>query len=85
MSNALLLLLVGIPLVWHAALTGFTYYDSEKVGLSQTKWTAIVLLVPIFGFFLYLLTRSELDYDPETDPYAGGNYNIHESRRDDDE
>lgn len=85
MSTGLFLILVGIPLAWHAALTGFTYYDSAKVGLPQTKWTAIVFLIPIFGFFVYILTRSELDYDPETDPYAGGRINIHESRRDDDE
>lgn len=80
MSSALFLILVGIPLLWHAGLTVATYYDSQRVGMDPRRWTWIVFLVPLFGFFLYLFERSELFYDPETDPYTEGGFNVHESR-----
>ncbi|WP_440771984.1 hypothetical protein [Natronorubrum sp. DTA28] len=84
MSNLLLAAIIGIPLAWHLALTAFVYYDSEKVGLEPPKkWAAITFCIPIFGFFIYLFERSELDYKPEEDPYRGHNYNIHPSRADD--
>ncbi|MFU8867475.1 hypothetical protein [Natronococcus sp.] len=84
MSTILLAAIVGIPLVWHLAITAFVYYDAGKVGLEPpTKWAGLTLLIPIFGFFIYLFERSELDYDPEEDPYKGQNYNIHPSRADD--
>ncbi|AGB36109.1 hypothetical protein [Natronococcus occultus] len=84
MSTILLVAIVGIPLAWHLGLTAFVYYDSGRVGLEPTrKWVAITFAIPIFGFFIYLFERSELDYDPESDPYRGQNYNIHPSRADD--
>ncbi|WP_121743806.1 hypothetical protein [Natronorubrum halophilum] len=84
MSTILLIAVVGIPLAWHLALTAFTYYDAGNVGLEPPKkWAAITFCIPLFGFFIYLFERSELDYDPETDPYRGNNYNIHPSRADD--
>ena len=84
MSNLLLAAIVGIPLAWHLAITAFVYYDSEKVGLEpRKKWVAITFCIPIFGFFIYLFERSELDYKPEEDPYRGHNFNIHPSRADD--
>ena len=82
--NLGLLLIVGIPLTWHLGLAGYTYYDAGRVGMPRAKWTAVALLVPLFGFFAYLFERSERDYDPEEDPYAGGGYNVHESRADED-
>ncbi len=81
----LLLVIVGIPLAWLVGLSVFTYYDAGRVGMRPEKWAVIVLLVPIFGFFVYLFERSELSYDAESDPYAGGAYNVHESRADDEE
>ncbi|RQG97390.1 PLD nuclease N-terminal domain-containing protein [Natrarchaeobius oligotrophus] len=84
METILLAVIVGIPLAWHLALTAFTYYDAGKVGLEPPKkWAAIVFFVPIFGFFVYLFERSELSYDPETDPYRGHKVNVHPSRADD--
>ncbi|MFP8951861.1 hypothetical protein ACLI4Z_02645 [Natrialbaceae archaeon A-arb3/5] len=84
MSTILLVAIVGIPLAWHLGLTIFVYYDAGRVGLEPPKkWAAIAFLVPLFGFFIYLFERSELSYDPETDPYRGHNVNIHPSRADD--
>ena len=76
MDALLLVAIVGIPLLWLVGMATFAYYDAERVGMNQRKWAAISLLVPLFGFFAYLFERSELSYDPETDPYAGGGYNL---------
>ena len=76
MSGLLLVVIVGIPLAWLAAMAAFAYYDAGRVGMNQRKWAAISFFVPFFGFFAYLFERSELSYDPETDPYAGGGYNL---------
>ncbi|SDQ21329.1 hypothetical protein [Natronobacterium texcoconense] len=84
MNRILLAVIVGIPVVWHVALTLITYYDAGRVGLEPPlKWAAITFCIPLFGFFIYLFERSELSYDPETDPYRGNNFNIHPSRADD--
>ncbi|MDQ2052360.1 hypothetical protein RBH26_17980 [Natronolimnohabitans sp. A-GB9] len=84
MSNLLLAAIIGIPLAWHLGLTAFAYYDAPRVGLEpRSKWVAIVFLIPLIGFFIYIFERSELDYDPDEDPYKGHNFNIHPSRADD--
>ena len=84
MSTLLLAAIVGIPLLWHLGLTAVAYYDAGRVGLEPpAKWAAITFCIPLFGFFIYLFERSELSYDPETDPYRGNNFNIHPSRADD--
>lgn len=85
MSTGLLAIVVGLPLAGLVALTAFTYYDAGRVGMSRQKWAVVVFFVPLFGFFLYLFERSEQFYDPEDDPYAEGGYNVHESRRADEE
>lgn len=86
MSDLLLFGLIGLPLLAHLLLAFLVYVDSGRVPLSRTKWTAIALVVPLFGFFAYVFERSELSYDPEEDPYrSGGGFAIHESRRDDEE
>ena len=84
MSAPLLAVIVGIPLAWHLGLTAVAYYDAGRVGLEPPKkWAAITFCIPLFGFFIYLFERSELSYDPETDPYRGNNFNVHPSRADD--
>jgi hypothetical protein len=83
MSTALLLALILIPLGIHVLLTAVVYYDVEQLPLEQRKWTLIAGAIPLFGFFMYLFERSELDYDPSEDPYASGGYNVHPSRADD--
>ncbi|MDS0475893.1 hypothetical protein [Natrinema sp. 1APR25-10V2] len=84
MSLLLQAVVVGIPLAWHLGLTAVTYYDAGRVGLEPPKkWAAITFCIPIIGFFIYLFERSELSYDPETDPYRGNNFNVHPSRADD--
>ena len=84
MSWHLLTIIVGIPLLWHLVLTAVAYYDAGRVGLEPPeKWAAITFCIPLFGFFIYLFERSELDYDPDDDPYRGNTVNIHPSRADD--
>lgn len=84
MSTALLAVLVGVPVLVLASLAAFTYADAADVGMANpARWAAVVLFVPVFGFIVYLLARSEQFYDPETDPYAGGGYAVHPSRADD--
>ncbi|KDE59626.1 hypothetical protein EL22_19340 [Halostagnicola sp. A56] len=83
MSSLLLIALVFVALCAHAGLVGVVYYDTGTVALERRRWLFLVGLIPIFGFFMYLFERSELDYDPSTDPYAGGGYNVHPSRADD--
>ena len=85
MSNVLLFILIAIPLAIHFLLVGVAYFDAKSIGMNPWKWALITLLVPVFGFFTYLFERSELWYDPETDPYAGGGYNFHEQDAEDEE
>ncbi|MFP8957890.1 hypothetical protein ACLI4Y_14280 [Natrialbaceae archaeon A-CW3] len=83
MSTLLLVSLVFIPVFVLVLLSAFTYYDATTIGMKNPRrWALIVLFVPVYGFIIYLLTRSELDYDPETDPYRGGKVNVHPSRAD---
>lgn len=82
MSSVLLFILVGIPIAIHLLLVGVAYFDAKSIDMNARKWALITLLVPVFGFFTYLFERSERSYDPETDPYAGGGYNFHESHTD---
>ena len=83
MSTVLLVALVFIPVFVLGLLSAFTYYDATDVGMTNPRrWALIVLFVPVYGFIVYLLARSELDYDPETDPYRGGAVNVHPSRAD---
>ncbi|MDJ1431345.1 hypothetical protein [Halostagnicola sp. A-GB9-2] len=83
MSNILLFALIFIPLSIHLGVVALVYYDTGRVPLERRRWLLLVGLIPIFGFFMYLFERSELEYDPSEDPYAGGGYNIHPSREDD--
>ncbi|OLZ42168.1 hypothetical protein A6E15_14845 [Natrinema saccharevitans] len=84
MRIGLLAIIVGIPLAWHLGLTALAYWDAGRVGLEpQWKWAAITFGIPLIGFFIYIFERSELSYDPESDPYRGHNVNIHPSRADD--
>lgn len=86
MSDALLVLIVGIPVGIQVLLAAATYYDAIDVGMaSPRKWTAVVGLIPIYGIIVYILTRSEQSYEPESDPYREREYDIHPSRQDDDE
>ncbi|MFP9192278.1 PLD nuclease N-terminal domain-containing protein [Natronosalvus vescus] len=83
MSTLLLVALVFIPVFVLVLLSAFTYYDATDIGMKNPRrWALIVLFVPVYGFIIYLLTRSELDYDPETDPYRDGAVNVHPSRAD---
>ena len=75
--------LVLLPfLLVHLGLTAFAYRETTRLPLDRRKWTLIVGLVPAYGFIVFLLARSELSYDPDTDPYAGGSINVHPSRAD---
>jgi hypothetical protein len=78
----LLAVLVGIPLAWHLAAVAGTVYDAGRVGMRPLKWGGVVLFVPLFGFFAYLLERSERTAD-ETDLSDDGTYNVHDAAGED--
>ena len=80
--TVLVLSLLPLLLI-HLGLTAFAYRETTRLPMDRRKWTAVVGLVPAYGFIVFLLARSELAYDPETDPYAGGSINVHPSRADD--
>lgn len=82
MSNGLLAIVIGIPVAWHLGVTALAYWDAGRVPMPRRKWTAIVFLVPLLGAFAYLMERSELSYDPDTDPYRRDTYNLHPTRAD---
>ena len=80
MDGIRLAIIVGFPLIWHLAFTGFAYTNAGKHGLSPRKWAVITFCVPLFGFFAYLFARDErLGYD-EPDGGSVGPFRIHESR-----
>lgn len=83
--NVLLVVIVGVPLLWHLGLVAVTRYDAQRVGMDKKKWTLITLAIPLFGFFMYLFERSELSYDPAEDPYARGSYHLPYDDDDDEE
>ena len=80
MVDALVVMLVAIPVGIQLLLAGFTYYDASDIGMNARKWTLIVGLIPAYGLILYLLTRSERDYDPDEDPHRERAFEIHPSR-----
>ena len=80
MVDALLVMLVAIPVGIQLLLAAFTYYDATDIGMNARKWTLIVGLIPAYGLILYLLTRSERDYDPDEDPHRERAFEIHPSR-----
>lgn len=75
----LLVVLVGIPLLWHLAIVIGTVYDAGRTGMSPWKWGTIALVVPLFGAFAYVLERSDRQTDEAI--YDDGTYNVHESTR----
>lgn len=82
MVDPLLAFLVAVPVGIQLLLAAFVHYDASDVGMNPPKWAAIVGLIPVFGLIVYLLTRSEQFYDPESDPYREHAFEIHPSRRD---
>jgi hypothetical protein len=87
MTPFLAVILVGVPLAWLVGFAAYAYVDAPKYGMNPHKWALIAFFVPLFGFFAYIFERDERDYDPETDPYAGGSdgrtggFAVHESRQ----
>ena len=90
MTPFLAVILVGVPLAWLVGFAAYAYLDAPEHGMNPRKWALIAFFVPLFGFFAYIFERGERDYDPETDPYAGGSdgrtggFAVHESRQGED-
>jgi len=82
MGRIALVLVVGIPLAWHLGLAAYVTWDAGRTRMGRAKWGTIALLVPLFGFLAYVFERSERDYDPATDPYAGGGWNLRADQSD---
>jgi hypothetical protein len=84
MDIAFLLVLLSFPALLQVCFAIFVYVDAPDVRMPQRKWTLIALLVPIFGFFTYLLERAERTSEPpDDDQFVDGPFRIHKSRADD--
>mgnify|MGYP006292990181 FL=1 len=87
MEPLVAVILVGVPLMWLVGFAGYAYLDAPDYGMDPRKWALIAFFVPLFGFLAYVFERDERDYDPDTDPYAGGGedrtggFAVHESRQ----
>jgi hypothetical protein len=79
--DPLLVVLIGVPVVWHLAAVTGVHWDAGRVGMPRPEWTLVAAFVPLFGLFAYLLERSERLADSDDDPYDGSTYNVHESVR----
>lgn len=83
MGLSTILLVSWFPLLVHLVAAGYVAMDAPEYGMNRRFWTATALLVPIFGFFAYLLERSEQTPDPDRSMFEDGVFEIHESRADD--
>jgi len=75
--------LYGYPLLVLVIGATYVYMDAPEYGMDPVKWAALALFVPIFGFFAYLLERSEQTPDSDREMFEDGVFEIHESRADD--
>jgi hypothetical protein len=67
-------------------MAAYAYRDAPTYDMNPTKWAAISLFVPLFGFFAYIFEREERMPDPEHDRdemFVDGAFEIHKSRADD--
>jgi hypothetical protein len=83
MDLATIIMVSWFPLLVHLFATGYVAMDAPEYGMNRRFWAATSLLVPIFGFFAYLLERSEQTPDPDRSMFEDGVFEIHESRADD--
>lgn len=75
---------LGLLLLAHLALAGWVYLEAPDRDMHRLKWTAISLLIPVFGFFAFLLEREEQLPDTDRDEmFVDGAFEIHKSRADD--
>ena len=83
MDLATIFMVSWFPLLVHLFATGYVAMDAPEYGMNRRFWAATSLFVPIFGFFAYLLERSEQTPDPDRSMFEDGVFEIHESRADD--
>lgn len=83
MDAGIFLVLLGFPVLLWVLLSLWVAVDAPEQGMSARKWGAITLLVPLFGFFTYLLERAEKNESLRDGQFADGPFEIHESRADD--
>jgi hypothetical protein len=83
MDLATIFMVSWFPLLVHLSAAGYVAMDAPEYGMDRRFWAGAALLVPIFGFFAYLLERSEKTPDPDRSMFEDGVFEIHESRADD--
>lgn len=83
MDIGFVLLVLSFPVLVLVLLSMWVYVDAPDQGMNRKKWTAVTLLVPLFGFFAYLLERAERKDELRDDMFVDGPFEIHESRADD--
>lgn len=83
MDLGFVLLVLSFPVLVLVLLALWVYVDAPDQGMNRKKWAAVTLLVPLFGFFAYLLERAERKDELRDDMFAEGPFEIHESRADD--
>lgn len=87
MALSVVLAVVWILVLGVIATAAFVYLDAPEFGMDTRMWTKRTILMPLVGFFWYVLERRERERDPEyddrQDQFVDGAFKIHKSRADD--
>jgi hypothetical protein len=83
MDIGFVLLVLSFPVFALVLLSVWVYVDAPYQGMDRRKWAAATLLLPLVGFFAYLLERAERKDELRDEMFADGTFEIHESRADD--
>jgi len=84
MASAVLVVLLGFPVLLLVLLALYAYLDAPDYGMNPYTWALISFFVPLFGFFAYLFEREERTPDSDRDEmFVDGPFEIHKSRAED--
>ncbi len=83
MDIGFVLLVLSFPVFALVLLSAWVYVDAPYQGMDRHKWAAATLLLPLIGFFAYLLERAESKDELRDEMFTDGTFEIHESRADD--
>ena len=83
MERYRLAIVVGFPLIWHLAFTGYAYARAAQSGMHPRRWALVVFLLPLVGIILFVFEREDRALGPD-DRRIETPYRIHPTQEDDD-